>query len=235
VALAGGIAGAAAMGYGAFFAPGSQVFGPVPVRGSGTEPQVALTFDDGPNEPHTAALLDVLASRDVRATFFQVGRCVERHPESSRRVAEAGHVIGNHSYSHRLGAYLTHPSFAAEIDRTQQVLADVVGLTPRLFRAPWLHRQPALLATVRQRGMQIVSGTFGHPLEPFQPAAATLTRHAAAVTRAGSILVFHDGFDARGGNRAETVAAIGPLIDILRDRGLSFVTVDTLLGVDAYR
>lgn len=217
------------------FSPTSQLFGEFPYRGPADDRVVALTFDDGPNEPYTSQLVELLASRGVPGTFFQVGRCVERHPGLTRRMADAGHVIGNHTYGHRFGAYLTQPAMVEEIGRAQRVLTDVLGVAPGLFRPPWLGRQPALLGTVRRMGMQVVSGTFGHPLEVFQPAAQRIAARAAAVTRAGSILILHDGFDARGGYRGQTVAAVGPVIDALRDRGYRFVTVDRLLGVPAYQ
>jgi peptidoglycan/xylan/chitin deacetylase (PgdA/CDA1 family) len=81
----------------------------------------------------------------------------------------------------------------------------------------------------------VVSGTFAHPLEIFQPAATKLTDSAARLTRPGTILIFHDGREARGGPRDQSVAAIGPLIERLADRGYTFTTVDQLLGISAYR
>jgi peptidoglycan-N-acetylglucosamine deacetylase len=227
-------AGAAAVYY-AGFSPTSQLLGAFPYRVDTDEKVIALTFDDGPNEPYTSDLLDLLADRAVPATFFQVGKCVERHPDTSRRMVEAGHVIGNHTYSHRFSAYLTQPRMRTEIGRTQGILRDTIGRTPALFRPPWLGRQPLSLATVRAYGMQVVSGQFAHPLEVVQPAAERMARHAVSITRPGSILIFHDGFDARGGARGQTVAAVGLVIDALRQRGFRFDTVDRLLGVPAYQ
>jgi peptidoglycan/xylan/chitin deacetylase (PgdA/CDA1 family) len=91
-----------------------------------------------------------------------------------------------------------------------------------------------VLSSLRQHELRVVSGTFAHPLEIIQPAATKLTESAARLTRPGTILIFHDGQDARGGPREQTVAAIGPLIDRLRDRGYRFTTVDQLLGISAY-
>jgi peptidoglycan/xylan/chitin deacetylase (PgdA/CDA1 family) len=90
------------------------------------------------------------------------------------------------------------------------------------------------MSTLRQHGLQVVSGTFAHPLEIFQPAATKLTDSAARLTRPGTILIFHDGREARGGPRDQSVAAIGPLIERLTDRGYRFTTVDQLLGISAY-
>lgn len=215
--------------------PRTQVFGAFPFRGAaGAGPTVALTFDDGPNEPWTSVLLETLAQRDVRATFFQVGRCAERHPDATRRVVDGGHVLGNHSYSHAFSRYLTEPGQRQEIDRAQEVLHRISGRVPALYRPPWLCHWPWVLGSVRRRGLQVVSGTFGSSSEVFQPPAPQLTDSAVGRTAPGSILIFHDGREARGGSREQTVAAIGPLIDRLRDLGYAFTTVDRMLGVAAY-
>ncbi len=90
--------GAAA--YWTAFRPRSQVFGTFPYAAETDEKLVALSFDDGPNEPYTSRLLDTLDEYQVKATFFQVGRCAQRFPSCTRRVVQSGHVLGNHSYSH---------------------------------------------------------------------------------------------------------------------------------------
>lgn len=95
-----GLAGAA---YWSFMSPYGQTLGAFPYRARGLagDKVVALTFDDGPNEPYTSQIAAMIADRGVAATFFQVGRCVQRHPEVTRALVLAGHVIGNHSFSHR--------------------------------------------------------------------------------------------------------------------------------------
>ena len=201
--------------------------------GTADEKVVALTFDDGPNEPWTGRLLDTLAAKDVRATFFQVGRCAERFPSTTRRVVEEGHVLGNHSLSHDFSTYLSSPAQHDEVHRAQEVLHRVSGVLPALYRPPWLCHWPWVLRTVEGAGLQVVSGTFCHQLEVFQPPAAALTAGAVRRVRPGTILIMHDGRDAVGGDRSQTVAAVGPLIDRLRDDGYTFTTADRLLGVPA--
>ncbi len=214
------------------YAPSSRDY---PYRGPAAERVVALTFDDGPNEPYTSQILDILAARGVRATFFHVGQCVERHPEVALRAIEAGHVLGNHSLSHRFGTYLRPRAYEREVEQTQRILTRVTGRTPALARTPWLWRQPALLRMLRGSRLHPVAGEFGHALEVFQPSGLRMARRAIAKTRPGSILIFHDGFDGRGGNRAETVVAVRETIEGLLARGYRFVTVDELLGVPAYQ
>jgi peptidoglycan/xylan/chitin deacetylase (PgdA/CDA1 family) len=221
--------------YWVFLSPYSQLFGRYPWRGGGGDRVVALTFDDGPNEPYTSQIAEVLNKRGVRATFFQVGRCVQRSPTTTAALAAAGHVIGNHSLSHRFRTYLRWGAFAAEIERTQQILGQVLGQEPRLVRMPWLWRQPAILSMLARRGLTPVSGVFCHALEVFHIDAARIAARALAQARPGVIIIFHDGYNARGGVRAETVEAVRLTVDGLRERGYRFVTVDQLLGVAAYR
>jgi peptidoglycan/xylan/chitin deacetylase (PgdA/CDA1 family) len=231
-----GVVAAAGLGaYRLLMSPSSQLFGAYPYRGDPAERRVALTFDDGPNEPYTSQILDYLDSRGIRATFFQVGVCVERHPETTERIAAAGHVIGNHSLTHRFDTYLRPKRFEREVDRTQDILRQRLGRTPALARSPWLWRQPMLLRMLRRRRLQPVSGVFCHPLEVFQVDGERIARRAVARTRPGSILIFHDGFDGRGGDRGETVRAVKFATEALLADGYRFVTVDELLDVPAYQ
>lgn len=220
--------------YRAGFGSRSQLFGPFPYRGDTVEPVLALTFDDGPNEPWTSRLLDLLGEREVPGTFFQVGRCAERHPDVTRRVLTEGHVLGNHSLSHAFSRYLTEPGQAAEIRGGQQALRAIAGVTPLLYRPPWLCHWPWVLRGVARSGSSVVSGTFGSLLEVAQPSPLRMAAAAAGRASPGAMLILHDGREARGGNRAASVAAVGPLVDRLRARGYRFSTVDRLLGVPAY-
>jgi peptidoglycan/xylan/chitin deacetylase (PgdA/CDA1 family) len=229
------VAAAVAAAYGMFMAPSSRLFGRYPHRGARGERVVALTFDDGPNEPYTSQIADFLDSRGIRATFFQVGVCVRRHPAVTARLAAAGHVVGNHSLTHRYGTYLRPGAFRREIDETQAILRGHLGRTPGLARTPWLWRQPLLLRMLRRRALEPVAGVFAHPLEVFHRDGAAMARRAVARTRPGSILIFHDGFDGRGGDRSRTVEAVRLTVDGLLARGYRFVTVDELLQVPAYQ
>ena len=216
----------------------SQCFGAFPYRAADTDvaypPRIALTFDDGPNEPYTSALLEVLGERKVRATFFQVGRCAERHPATTRKVVAHGHVLANHSYSHALSRYLTQPRQVREVEQGRATLRAIAGVDPLLYRPPWLYHPPWVLRTVAASGAQVVSGTFGHPLEVLQPSAAWLAAGTVRRARPGVMLILHDGREGRGGPRGRTVAAVGQVVDRLRERGYAFATVDELLGCPAY-
>jgi peptidoglycan-N-acetylglucosamine deacetylase len=229
-ALAPAAAGAA---YWLGMSPFSQALGPFPYRGTTNERVVALTFDDGPNEPFTSQLADFLLARQIRATFFQVGRAVLRHPQVTERLVRDGHVIGNHGFTHEFTNYLHPRTLAAEVHGGQAALG-TVGLRPALYRPPWLLRVPALFTVLRKHGLRAVSGEFCHPLEVCQPEPARIARRAVAKVVPGSILIFHDGHDGHAGQRGSTVAAVRIAVDRLTADGFRFVTVDELLGLPAY-
>ncbi len=228
------LAGAAAASYWTFMSPYSQALGTFPYRPQTDDPVVALTFDDGPNDPHTSRLADLLAERGVLATFFAVGTCIERHPETARRLLNDGHVLGSHSYSHTPRRCVGRRRLEEEIGRNDEVFSHHLGLRPALYRPPWLFRTGALFEVARERSLQLVSGEFAHVLEVFQPSPERLAGRAAAKARPGSVLIFHDGREAKGGDRANTVAAVGRLVDRLSSGGYRFTTVDRLLGVSPY-
>lgn len=231
--VAAGSATAAGTAYRVLMSPTSQLLGSFPHRGAATDRRVALTFDDGPNEPFTSALADVLAERDVRATFFQVGVAAARTPDVTRRLVADGHVIGNHSLTHTFSTCLRSSAMADEIAETQQILGDITGRAPSLYRPPWLLRTPGLFPVLEGQRLTAVSGQFCHPLEVLQPAASRIARGAVAKSRPGQILIFHDGYEGSAGFRGRTVEAVREVIDALRDDGYDFATVDELLGVGA--
>ncbi|MDQ1747381.1 MAG: peptidoglycan-N-acetylglucosamine deacetylase, partial [Frankiaceae bacterium] len=190
--------------------------------------------DDGPNEPYTSRLAELLARRGARATFFQVGKAVARYPETSAALVAAGHVVGNHSYSHELRRCLSGRLVDSEIRRTQDVISETVQLLPRLYRPPWLVRTPATFASLRRHHLVPVSGTFCHPLEVAQCAPERIAMRAIARATPGRMLIFHDGYNGTGAARTCTLDAVARVIDVLGERGWGFTTADRLLDVEPY-
>jgi peptidoglycan/xylan/chitin deacetylase (PgdA/CDA1 family) len=234
-------AATAALGVSAYWATmssQSQLLGGFPSGGASASPgqprTVALTFDDGPNEPFTSQLAELLEQRAVRATFFQVGRAVARHPDTARALLTAGHVLGNHSYSHELHRCFTARLVDEEISRAEGVFGEVLQLRPRLYRPPWLARTPATFRVLDRHHLQPISGTFCHPLEVAQPSARRMATRAIARTTPGRMLIFHDGYNGRGADRSRSLEAVARTIDTLAERGWCFATVDELLGVEPY-
>lgn len=221
--------------YWLFMSTYSQVFGRYLWHLKTDEKIVALTFDDGPNEPYTSDLVNYFNDKGVKATFFQVGKCVERYPETTRKMFKEGHVIGNHSLSHEFHKFFTEPDFNNQVIANQKILKKTIGKTPALFRSPWLWRQPKLLNTLKRHKLIPISGEFCHSLEVLQIDGELIAKAAMRKVKPGSIIIFHDGFDGRGGNRAETVKAAKIVVDNLLEEGYKLVTVDKLFGIDAYQ
>ncbi len=212
-----------------------ELLGKVNWHGPAEKKQVALTFDDGPNEPFTSSLLDLLDKHGVKASFFVVGSNLVKTPGVTKRAFEAGHTIGNHSYSHSFGKYFEQPSFEGEIVKNNQAIEGVIGKMPALYRSPWLFRHPLLLKTAKRLGMTPVFGIFGSEKELLQLSATQIANRAFQRVRNGSIIIFHDGYNAKGAERGQTVAAIDILIPKLRAANFDIVTVDQLLGIKPYQ
>ena len=221
--------------YWLFMSPKSQLFGEYRWKAETNNKIVALTFDDGPNEPYTSQILDILDKYKVKATFFQVGTCIEKYPKITRRIFSSGHTIGNHSLSHEFHNYFLSFNFKHEILENQAILQKYIGNTPALYRSPWLWRQPFMLKTVRTLGLTPISGKFCHPLEVMQIDGKKIANKAIKIAKPGSIIIFHDGRDGKGGNRGETVKAVDIVIDRLIKDGYELVAVDKLLGIPAYQ
>ena len=118
--------------------------------------QLALTYDDGPNDPHTLRLLEVLAKHEVRATFFLIGRYVRQRPDIVREIVQAGHAIGNHTFHHPLLIFKSAAEVRNELEACHRALFDAVGEHSNLFRPPFGGRRPAVLRMARHLGLQPV-------------------------------------------------------------------------------
>jgi peptidoglycan/xylan/chitin deacetylase (PgdA/CDA1 family) len=121
--------------------------------------QLALTYDDGPNDPHTQRLLDVLARHEVRATFFLIGRYVQHRPEIVRELIKAGHVVGNHTFTHPLLIFKGAREIRLQLENCNRALTDAVGEHSNLFRPPFGGRRPAVLRIARQMDWNPSCGT----------------------------------------------------------------------------
>lgn len=214
--LAGGLAA-----WGAFHR-NSPLFGGVLTRLPGDARTVALTFDDGPNPTATPRVLEALASRGVRATFFLLGRHVVKWPQVARAVHEAGHQLGNHGYAHRK-LHRRGPRFVRrDLELGTQAIEDATGERPRFFRAPHGFRSPWVTPIARSLGQRTVGWSLG-VWDSDRPGAGEIARRAIIGARAGTILLLHDGdgYDPTG-DREQTAAAVAPIIDALRTRGYTF-------------
>jgi peptidoglycan/xylan/chitin deacetylase (PgdA/CDA1 family) len=198
-----------------------------PRRGPGSKPCVALTFDDGPDVRWTPVVLDILAERGVLASFFLIGERARRAPGLVRAIADAGHEIGNHSWSHR-SLWLCGPARTRfEVHHAHAVLADLAGQAPRFFRPPWGMLNAALPGVLRDCGERVVLWS----IQPEGLVPVRAERQAAYVLRragAGAIVDLHDA-EGLAEAPARLVAALPTTIDGLRGAGYDFATVGQLL------
>jgi peptidoglycan-N-acetylglucosamine deacetylase len=227
---------ASAAGYQSM-APTGQWYGRTFAAGERESKQIALTYDDGPNDPHTLRLLDVLAKLDVRATFFMIGRLVRQRPDIVRAVAAAGHQIGNHTFTHPLLIFKSEAHTRTELMDCRRALNDTVGEHSSLFRPPFGGRRPATLRIAGELGLDTVMwNVTGYDWTA--PAASVIENKVARQVRAngGDVILLHDGgHRAMGADRAQTVIATDNLIRHYKGQGYEFVTISEMMKAAGYR
>lgn len=210
--------------------PESQIFGRT-IRGGSDPQEIALTFDDGPNDACTGALLDLLAKHNVRATFFMVGRYVRQSPALARRVHEAGHLVGNHTVTHPLLACSSPRRVREELAGCNAILEDTLGEPVRYFRPPFGGRRPYVLRTARKLGLIPVTwNVTGHDWaqksanEVYGIVKSKIARNTKR-GRGSNVLLHDGGHLAMGADRSRTLRAVEMLLN--QDAaGRRFVTVD---------
>lgn len=198
--------------------PGSQIFGRTLIAPQ-KPGEIALTFDDGPNPAWTPQLVDVLAKYGVKATFFFVGRYAQAEPILTRYVADAGHAIGDHTWTHPNLALTAPRRVREELRRTKNTLEQITGKPVRCFRPPFGARRPDALRAARALGMTPVlwNAMTNDWAEPVAAAIAgrltTKVESAFARGRAANV-VLHDGGHLKlGAERGPSVAAAGLLLE----------------------
>lgn len=194
--------------------------------------RVALTFDDGPNDPHTLRIADILEAHGARGTFFAVGKAVAARPDIARALVQRGHLLAAHSYAH--GKLDVFTSGYPELTRVQQVLQEHVGVTPAFYRPPYGVATEMMLDVVAAHGMLTVNWDVStHDWETRD--GATIARRALKRAKGGSIIVLHDGCEGDVvGDRSATVDALPAILTGLAQRGLRAVRLDALLGRPGY-
>lgn len=226
------IAGGAACASSAFLAwavrgRSAQVFGKSAWRGPAGRRAIALTFDDGPSEG-TPAILDILARHGVSATFFQCGANSDRLPDIARAAAEAGHEIGNHSYSHPLLCFRSPRFMRDELARSQDAIERRSGRRPAWFRPPFGARWFGLGAAQRDFGLTgVMWTTIGYD---WSLSTEAVVKRIASQVSDGAVLCLHDGRELRARpDIGVTVEAVRLVVPLLLERGYRFETVSRLL------
>jgi peptidoglycan/xylan/chitin deacetylase (PgdA/CDA1 family) len=192
--------------------------------------QLALTYDDGPNDPHTLRLLDVLAGHGVRATFFVIGRYVQQRPDIVREIVKAGHVVGNHTFTHPLLIFKSESEIRRELSDCRSALHDAIGEHSNLFRPPFGGRRPAVLRIARElRFEPVMWNVTGYDWNA--PPAGVIERRVRRQIRGGDVILLHDGGHKQmGADRSQTVAATDFLITRYKSGAYEFATIVEMAG-----
>lgn len=188
------------------------------------EPYIALTFDDGPNATLTPKLLDLLAARHLKATFFVIGQNAADHPEILKRAVREGHEIGNHSWSHPNLGKMSDEAVRRELQKTDDTITAAIGKRPTLFRPPY--------GSLTTRQKKWIHEEFGYriiiwdvdPLDWKRPGPSVVTARILKETRPGSIVLSHD-------IHAPTIEAMPGTFDQLMKKGFKSVTVTELIAM----
>jgi peptidoglycan-N-acetylglucosamine deacetylase len=211
--------------------PRSQLFGHTILAGKDIH-EVALTFDDGPNDPYTLRLLDLLDRHQVRATFFLIGNYVRRRPDIARAVSQAGHLLGNHTMSHPDLLWEPPARVGEELAACSAAIEDATGQAVKWFRPPFGGRRPDVLRIGKKLGLKPVMWNLtARDWDATQP--EPLVEHVQKRLQrnqrrhVGSNILLHDGgHEQLGTDRSVSIAATAMLLDAWAGSDLRLVTVD---------
>jgi peptidoglycan/xylan/chitin deacetylase (PgdA/CDA1 family) len=217
----------------AALSPQSQLFGNTLIAGPNPS-EIALTYDDGPNDIVTERLLDVLAQHNVHATFFLIGNFVRQRPQIVRAIAASGHLIGNHTMTHPWLAWQSSVRIRQELAGCNAILEDTLGAPIRYFRAPHGARRPVVLRIARSLGLTPVQwNIIGYDWQPTTAEKIT-ARTVRGIIRnqqqnhASNVLLHDGGQKGLGQPRLPTVEATRILLQKYRTQtGTKFVTIDS--------
>jgi peptidoglycan/xylan/chitin deacetylase (PgdA/CDA1 family) len=212
--------------------PTETWFGSQVAHGSRDKREVAITFDDGPNDRYTLEVAQILDAHDAKGTFFTVGKALAARPAISRALNADGHLLANHSYHHDYWGWID-PRYP-ELERGQRAFRRYVGACPTFFRPPHGEHTPFMARVVGDHGMTMVGWDVSvgdwKAHDPRKVATSVLDN-----VRPGSIIVLHDGLNGDlTADRSVVVQALPMILDGLQRRGLKPVRLDVLLGKRGY-
>lgn len=209
--------------------PTSQLYGRTFVGLPSGSRLLALTYDDGPNDPYTWRMMEVLERHGVKATFFLLGRFVEERPDIARALVAAGHAIGIHTWDHPNLIFASAAEARRQLQRTQQAIADATGVHTKLFRPPFGGRRPSSLRAARALGLQPVMWNVTC-YDWKAKSAAEIAAHAERQIRGGDVILLHDGeYHRIGVDRSRSVEATDRIVSRCQAEGYDFVTIPQMM------
>lgn len=197
-------------------------------KGNKDEKIVALTFDDGPDDVFTPQVLDILKKYDVKATFFLIGEKVPYNKSIVKREKEEGHEIGNHTYTHINAAKTSKEQIENEVTKTQEVIKEVTGQYPTIFRPPYRALSRDLCQTVKSKNMSIILWSNIDVRDWSNPGVNSIVSTIENKVENGNIIILHDYNTVRN-DKSQTIQALEIVIPKLKEKGYKFVTISELM------
>jgi peptidoglycan-N-acetylglucosamine deacetylase len=194
------------------------------LHGNTQLPEIALTFDDGPNPTYTPQVLAILQQYKIKATFFCVGNLAQAYPSLVKQEYDAGHIVGNHTWGHPNMPSLSIASIIWQLTAAGDAIQHATGVRPNLFRPPYGAVDNDVLTYANYFGLTVIQWNVD-PRDWSRPGVNVIYARVLAQASAGSIILLHDG----GGDRSQTVAALPMIIEWFQKHGLHFVTIPRLV------
>lgn len=221
---------ALALSLSGLFLPCFPLFGKAFCGLSANQNKIALTFDDGPNEPYTSEILDILKAYEVPATFFLVGKHVVQYPETVQRMVREGHAIGNHTWSHQPLVWEGLVQVEREVEGCEKAIEPLVPTSSKLFRSPHGWKNPFLVEVLNKKGYRLIGWSRG-VWDTDRPSKEVLFGRLTRGIKGGEIILLHDGdgdADKSQADRRSTVSVLPEVIAYYRRLGFQFVTIPNM-------
>lgn len=198
--------------------------------------RVALTFDDGPYGETTEAILDILKRKNTKATFFVIGKNARRYPGTVKRIAQEGHIIGNHSFNHsKFLVFNPGVLLLPNIKRTNYVIAEITGKKPRFFRPPYGLRSPLMTKRLKKSGYIMVLWDNSTKDYKARKQSFQIVEDIFRKIKPETIIALHDGRDNKKNySRENVIGALPELIDKITQEGYEIVPLSILLNASPY-
>lgn len=188
--------------------------------------RVAITFDDGPTI-HTQTILDLLDQYKAKATFFCIGKQIEKQPELLKRIHEKQHIIGNHTYTHASNTgFLSTAKMLEEIRSNDELIAEIIKVKPRLFRPPFGVTNPHIAQAIKKTEHEVIGWSI-RSLDTVIDDEDKIIKKVTSKIKPGSVILFHDTSE-------KTIRIVEQLLLFLEDKEYQCVTIEDLFGIKAY-
>jgi peptidoglycan-N-acetylglucosamine deacetylase len=208
----------------------APIFGSVFWRGPKDLKAISITFDDGPNEPYTSQVLDILRRFDIKATFFVLGEKAEFFPKALQQEVEEGHEIGLHTYNHKVLPLKSPAYIRDQLKKTSELIEKITGITPRLFRPPHGWRNPWTNFVTKRAGFIPVAWTLG-VWDTDRPGAHEIVRRVLNGLENGCVLLLHDGKGKEDKvDLSQLLEALPLILEETQNRGYQFLTLSQMMN-----